>query len=488
MTASMRDSVKRAVMWRSGSQVAAQVVAWGSTLIVIRILDPADYGLFAMTQVVMVFLSFLGGFGFASSLIQDRELTEQKIRQAFGLLLLINGGLALAQVLLAPLAAAYYRTPDVTALLRVQALIYLATPFIALPEVLLTREMDFRRPAIANITATFVSAGVALFCALSDFGVWTLIFAPIAAFWTRAAALMIAARFAYLPSFRLKGARKMFDFGILLLAGHFFWVVLTQADIFIAGRALELAQVGFYAEAMFLTGIIAHKLVPALNEVAFPAYSQLQDDLPALRFSFLKAVRLVMLAVCPIYFGLAVTSTEAVHLLLGEKWLPLAPIVTVLALAMPAVTLHTMFAPAVNALGHPRISMFASLCGAAVMPLAFLLAVPFGPIGLAWVWVAAFPLVPLTAFLLSRRLLGIGAADLLRAVAPALGASAAMALPVMALGEALGHWPGVLRLAAMVSAGAAIYGGLLYLFARATLLDVVDLLFRRKAPVVQPAE
>ena len=488
MSLPLRESVKRAVLWRSGSQIAAQVVAWSSTLVVIRILDPADYGLFAMTQVIMVFLSFLGGFGFASSLIQDRDLTTRKIRQAFGLLLLINGGLAVLQVTLAPLAAAYYRTPDVTDLLRVQALIYLATPFIALPEVLLTREMDFRRPALANLVATLVSAGVALACALNDFGVWTLIYAPLAAFYTRAAALMIAARFTYLPSFRLSGARGMFDFGLVLLASHFLWTVLTHADIFIAGRVLEVEQVGFYAEAMFLTTIIASRFVPALNEVAFPAYARLQDDPAALRFSFLKAVRLIMLAVCPLYLGLAVTSTEAVDLLLGDKWLPLAPIVTVLALAMPALTLHTLFAPALNAIGHPRIPMLSSLIGAAIMPVAFGIGVQFGAAGLAWVWVLAFPVLPLSTFLLSRKVLGIGAADIVRAVAPALFASVAMALCVAALGSALSTWPSVLRLAAMIATGGAVYGGLLFVFARPTLFDVIDLALRRKPVAAQPAE
>jgi O-antigen/teichoic acid export membrane protein len=67
---SLRDEVKAAVIWRSGSQIAAQLVAWCSTLAVIRILEPADYGLFAMTQVVLAFLSFLNGYGFASSLIR----------------------------------------------------------------------------------------------------------------------------------------------------------------------------------------------------------------------------------------------------------------------------------------------------------------------------------------------------------------------------------------------------------------------------------
>ncbi len=112
-----------------------------------RILSPADYGLFAMTQVVLVLLAMLDGYGLASGLIQQREVTERQIRQLFGMLILLNLGLALAQIALAPWAAAYYRQPRVADLLRWQALLYLPTPFIALSYAQLCRRMDFKRQA-----------------------------------------------------------------------------------------------------------------------------------------------------------------------------------------------------------------------------------------------------------------------------------------------------------------------------------------------------
>ena len=204
-------------------------------------------------------------------------------------------------------------------LLRVQALIFLATPFIALPEALLIRELDFKRPAIANLAATFVSAVVALACALGGLGVWTLVYAPLAFFWTRAIVLVLAARFFVLPSFRFAGAGRMFNFGLMLLGGYFFWTILTQADVFIAARFLSAHELGLYAEALFLTTIIAAKFVPPLNEVAFPAYARIQDDPAALTAAFLKAVRLIMLVTCPLYFGLAVVAQDAVDLVLGAE-------------------------------------------------------------------------------------------------------------------------------------------------------------------------
>src|SRR3546814_2541460 len=80
-----------------------------------------------MTQVIMSFLAFLNGWGFASALVQSDSIDPFRIRQAFGLLLLLNAGLAAIQFFGAPLAAAYYGHPKVADLLRVQALLYLAT-------------------------------------------------------------------------------------------------------------------------------------------------------------------------------------------------------------------------------------------------------------------------------------------------------------------------------------------------------------------------
>ena len=102
---SLAAQVRTAVIWRSGSQVLTQIVSWASTLIVIRLLAPQDYGLFAMAQVMLTLLSTMNGWGLASALIREEEVTEERLRQTLGMLILLNGGLALTQFLAAPLVA-----------------------------------------------------------------------------------------------------------------------------------------------------------------------------------------------------------------------------------------------------------------------------------------------------------------------------------------------------------------------------------------------
>ena len=113
------------------TQIVAQLVTWAATFVVIRLLAPSDYGLFAMTQVILVFLNLMNGYGFASALVRTESVDRRRIAQVFGMLLLLNGALAVAQLLMAPLAAAYFRQPILVDMLRVQALLYAATPFIA---------------------------------------------------------------------------------------------------------------------------------------------------------------------------------------------------------------------------------------------------------------------------------------------------------------------------------------------------------------------
>ena len=165
----------------------------------------------------------------------------------------------------------------------------------------------------------------------------------------------------------------------------------------------------------------------------------------------------------------------------------MSPLVAILALAMPAITLHILFAPAVNAVGHPRISLQASLFGALLMPLAFLAGVRWGAMGLAFAWVGVFPAVPLFAFVRAKGVLGIDARRLALALAPGLGASAAMALPVVALGHALADWQPWARLAAQVATGGLTYAAVLFVASRATLDELVLLVVRRR-PEVQLAE
>lgn len=484
------NRVRSAVFWRSGTQIVAQLVTWGSTLVVIRLLNPADYGIFAMTQVVMVFLTFMSGYGFASYLVQAEKVDKFRIRQTFGLLILLNVGIAMLQLFLATAVSHYYRQPIIEDMLHLQALIFLASPFIILGEALLARELEFRKTAIVNLLSAMVSASVALYCALQGYGVWTLVIAPLSGFWVRAIGMFFFARLYFWPSFNFSGIKENLTFGLALLGSHMFWTIQSQSDIFIAGRTLDPHDLGIYAEALFFTTILTAKFIPPLNEVAFPAYAKIQSDAPSMRYAFLKAVRLIMLISCPLYLGMSVTAGPLVETVFGPKWLEMAPFVGLLALAMPVMTLQIIFAPAINALGRPQTTLRISMFGAFTMPLIFLVAVNWGTTGLVIGWLVAFPILTGFTFWISHKKIGISLLELMGAVAPGLSSSVVMAACVYLASRTipgLDGWPAYAQLGILVACGGIFYPGLLWILSPTTFKEIYSLVVRRKVKPVPAA-
>lgn len=481
-TSSFAGRVRSAILWRSGSQIIAQLVTWSATFIVIRMLQPEDYGLFAMTQFVIACMVMVNGYGLTSALVQAAHVDKKRVRQIFGILLVISATLATIQFIAAPYAAAYFRAPIVADMLRVQCLIHITSPFILMPQALLSRTIDFRTQARVNIGAALLSAVVGPIAALAGAGVWTLVIAPLTLFITRAIGLAIVGRWLIWPSFDFRGARSAIGFGGIMLVSDLMWFVQTQADVVIGGRVLDPYSLGLYSTALFLSQIIVTKFVPALNDVAFPAYARAQADPAAVARGFLTSIRMVMVIALPFAIGLALTAQPLVAIILGSQWISGAALVSLLAMATPFMTLMVLYAPAVNGIGRPGITARIGLCGAILMPSCFFVGIQFGVTGLAGAWLVGCPILALIASWLALPILGIRPFALFNAMRPGMAASGAMALTVLAidhlLGAALSPAP---RLSLLVSAGILSYGVTLLLLFRADVIDIIALM-RRHPP------
>ena len=474
----LANQIRQAVIWRSGSQIVAQLVQWAATFLVIRLLHRADYGLYAMTGVVLAFLALLNGYSLASGLVRAATITPRQVRQVFGMLLILNLLLAGLQFAAAPLVAGFYRQPAVATMLRVQCLLYLATPFIALPGALLAREMDFARQARVNIVASLAGAATALGGALAGWGVWTLVWAPIVLFGARAIGMTVAARSLVWPSFRFAGAGALIRYGGIATAAQFFWFTQVQADIVIAGRHFDADAVGLYSIALFLTQIFQNKVVPPLNEVAFSAYARLGEEDGAIGRAWLRSATAIMAAALPLYLGMAATAGPLVQVMLGDHWAGAAPLVRALGCAMPFMTLYVLIPPATDAAGRPGIGVRAAAIGAVVLPVAYWLGVRGGPEGLALVWLVTQPLMLWVLAARALPVLGLSACEVGRALAPAVRAAVAMALAVVLADHLANGLLPTVRLATLVTVGAALYAGWLWLFSRDTV-DALVALVRR---------
>lgn len=493
--ASFGSRVRSAVAWRWGTQVAAQIITWTSTILVVRLLDPTDYGLFAMSQVVITALAFLNGQSFATSIVQTSRLDERRIGQVFGMLLLANGALAITQFLAAPYAAAYFGEPMVAKLLRVQAVIFLTIPFIALPTEWLARQLQFRKQGKVNITAALIGATLALLLAWLGYGVWALVYAPIAMFLTRAIGLTLASGLRIRPIFDPRGAWDMLTFGGTLTLCQLFWIIQSQSDIVIAGRLLPTYDLGLYSEALFLTLIVTGRFIPPINEVALAAYSELHRAGKPLGPYFLRTARMVMTVSAPIYIGLALTASPAILTLFGEKWAGMIPIVGGLALVMPAFALQLICSPVTNAMGRPRVYLFTSICGAIIMPTAYLWGVDggffegdSGALGLVHAWWVAAPALLVVTLTMTLPRIGVSPFMLMRELAPIAIACGAMAASVLAVQHFAPQDLPIFDLALSGVVGASVYAATFWFGFRPLVRETWDILRKSDQRVGEPAQ
>ncbi len=490
---SLASQVRTAVIWRSGSQIGTQIVSWASTLIVIRLLAPQDYGLFAMAQVMLMLLNTMNGWGLASALIREPEVSEERLRQTLGMLILLNFGLALIQFLTAPLVAMWFDQPMVADLLRVQSLSYLPIPFSALSYAMLSRRMEFRKPAQVRLASAIAGASTALLGAFTGWGVWTLVAAPMMMFITEAVGMTWAARAPIRPSFRFAGAGHIAGFGGVMTATQLFWFVQSQSDVMIAGRVLDPHDLGVYTTGLFLAQLLAAKFVPPINEIAFAAYSRRYahadgapgDDLGA--GALLATIRLVMMVALPAYAGMAAVAPALVPVVLGEQWHEIVPLLPILAAAMAMMTLQILFAPATNARGVPFAALRITMIGSVVMTGAFFIGSHWGLHGFAWGWVGGMAVLTSATVVLSGGIIGLSLQGLARAILAPLFAALLMAALVRLTLDMLpaGLMP-LLALASCVPLGVALYLGFLQMIAPERIAEALHFL-RHRDDAAEPA-
>ena len=475
----LKNRVLSALRWTAVARLTAQVITWAVTIVVIRVLDPADYGLMAMSEVVFGLLMMMSTAGLGSALIQAKDIDDSQVRRMFGVLLLVNGALFAALFLGAPLVGSYYREPRVVDLSRALALGFLLIPFITVPSALLSRDIDFKRKSLVELVGSVVSVLVILALAATGFGVWALVVGRILALLLQAIGLQLVRPFLKLPLFSFRAAKGLISFGGIYTVTTILWFLYSQADIVVAGRYFDSETLGYYAVAMHLASLVIARSMPLLNQVALPAYSRLQDDPAAVSYYLCKVVRAATIMAFPVFFGIALVAPEFVRLVLKPKYESAILPLVLLSLHMPLRLLSNLLPAVVYGLGRPRIEMGNAVFGLIVMPIAFLVGIRWGLTGLCVAWLAAFPLV--MGFQVARTLpmLRLRLRDFLAQAGPATGAAAAMSVAVFGAkwlsGNAL---PAPAHLALLILVGAAVYFGYVVRFHREHLAEVGRMLRR----------
>ncbi len=473
----LRKKVLSALKWTFAARIVGQLTSWGITIIVIRILEPQDYGLMAMAAVVVTFMVLINTAGLDAVLVQKEQLTEQDRRQVFGVV--ISGNLLMFGItfVAAPLLADFFGEPRLIAIFRVLAIQFLLLIFETLPETHLERRLDFKRRSIVDLVTLIVGSVATLTFALAGFGVWSLVWGNLVTIGSRVIGLNAIAPCLCRPSFSFGQLKESLSFGGYVSADRMLYFVFAEADKLIGGKLLGTVSLGYYAVASHLGTLPIQKLAGLINSVAFPAFSRTQADTDKVATYLLKAVRMMSIVAFPVFVGISSVAEETVALLLGDKWAAAAPLLQVLALVMPLRLVFTVFPPFLWGIGRPDVSATNYLVAAIIMPAAIATGAQWGPLGMCYGWVAAFPVVFAITARRASRLVNVSLLDLGRAMFWPAVSSVAMYGSVLAAKWLLNGQPGSLtNLVALVLLGAVAYAAVTWFCYRDGVMEVKDLM------------
>lgn len=465
--------------WVGAARLVGQAASWAVTLVVVRILAPTDYGLAALSAVVISVSMTAAELGLGASIVQVPTLDSRILARIAGLCAVLNGGLGLLVVLLSPVAGAVFGEPRLPGVIRVSALHFLLAAIVTVPQALAQREMRFRWIASIELGAGLVASLVTLLFAWRGAGVWALVLGSLAGAALRTA-LFFRGRPVW-PIWALAGLRRHVAFGGALATGAIVWQVVNQCDVLIAGRFLTAEAVGLYAVALHLATLPMQKTIGIVNQVAFPTVARLQGEPARLRERLLAALRLLGLVSVPVLWGLSAVAPELVALVLGPRWQRAIFPLQVISLIVPARMVSSVISTAITGLGAAGLDLRNTAINALVLPVAFLIGVQWEIEGLAMAQAAALGLVLALTLPRNFRVVGVRPAEVARALLVPAAAGLAMYAAVLGARAALGSWADLYRLPVLVMAGAAVYLTLVSLLEREIWVDLRRLVAAARA-------
>ncbi|HEX6006226.1 MAG TPA: lipopolysaccharide biosynthesis protein [Burkholderiales bacterium] len=458
MQLTLRHQILAGLRWSAGVRLASQLFTWAVTLVVVRLLSPQDYGLLSMAMVFVGFISMVAEFGLGPAIVQKTHVSDAELRKVFGLVIVIHGSLCVLLALAAPLIAAFFVEPRLTLLVRVLTLVFMISAFQVMPNALLQRQMEFRRRSLNDFTATILGSTATLAAALLGWGVWALVAGSFVAQAWKSVGLNRIMPYLRWPDLRIVGVRHLLVFGGHMSITNVLWFLFSQADAVIGGKWLGKELLGFYTVAAHLASLPNQRISGIINQVAFPAFARMQDDVPRVGANVLKGVRILSFVSFPILWGLGSVAPEFVSVILGAKWQPAVPTLMILALIMPLRMISNFVPNAIQGVGRSDIVLKTVAFATVVTPVAFLVGVQWGLIGLSLAWVASVPVV--FVFSMSRGLpaVGLRIPALLCAMArPAVAASIMVAAVTIARFLLEARLSAPWTLAALVAVGVAGY-------------------------------
>jgi O-antigen/teichoic acid export membrane protein len=434
MSLELRSKTVRAIGHLGLGGALGKIVSLGTTLIMARLLSPADYGLMAIAMVVIGFVGFFNEVGIGSAIVQKPKLSTTEVNGCFAIALMASATLSLLTFLLSGVMARFFGNPRLEPMIAVLSVAFILGAFGTVPLAFLRKELHFKAIAGITILAIIIQSVVCLILAWRGFGVWSLVWGFVVSSAVQSFGAFWLSPWRPGGQYGIREAAGLVMYGLKVTSSRVFWYLYTNADKVIIGKVLGERALGIYDMAFSLATLPSSQITTLATNVASPLFSKLQNDLPKLNSFILHFTRGIAYVTYPALIGMLVCSPELVAVMLGDKWSDLLIPFGALCLMGLIKSVDPLLSQVLIATGNAgKLSAYTLMCGIA-MTLAVLVGAHFGGLrGVSLVWLLVYPVLSIKLLHDVCKVTGMKMSSYYRSLLPVLAATIAMAVVVLAV-------------------------------------------------------
>lgn len=468
----LRGKTVHALKWSLADSIGQQSLQFIVALILARLLLPEEFGLIGMLAVFMAVADVLVNGGFGMALVQMKHVEVEDASAVF----CVNLGMGcLMTVMLwccAPGIAGFYHQPALCALMRLLSLLFIINAFGVVQTALLSKQLDFKRQAMASLFSLVLSGGVGIGLALLGYGVWSIAWQMIVASGSRVGFLWVVSPWHPRLVFGLHRIRRLFTYGWKVVASGLLDAVFNNVYLVVIGRVFTAAELGFYTRAQRFQTLPLSTISAVVSRVLFPAFAHIQDDPERLRRATREAVQALMLVTLPLMVGLALVAEPIVEVLLTRRWLPCAPLLSILCIDGALYPLHALNWNVVMVMGHSDLYLRLQIIKRILTAIAVSLTWKWGLLAMVWGQVVVSVLSIFVNSYYTTKLVRYSAFTQIKDVCGVLPLAVVLGLSLFVAGQYLPNdaWSQLIGQAAV---GVVVYGLYLVMFHRSQVIALI---------------
>lgn len=375
-------SKSSAYFWTSLEKFGSQAVQFVIGIILARILSPRDYGVVGILLVFTAVAQILIDSGFTKALIQKNDKSKKDVSTVFTFNLIISITIYTILWFSAPVISEFYDEASLVPLLRVLSLVLISNALFAIPNTLLSIDLNFKTIAKINASAILLSGLFAVFLAYNDFGVWSLVLQYLSRSVLLLIFFTISNSYKYKIYFSKDSFNQLFKFGSNLMISNLLNVVVGKFSSLFIAKVVSTTDLGYYTRGMQFPDVAIGTLGAILDTVLLPSLAKNKDK-TSLKSEFERVIVLLHLITLPITIILAVLAEPIVLLLLTKKWIAVVPILQIYCVSRYFNNLISINVNIMYVLNKTNLVLRQHYIKIALRVILIIIALPFGIVYIA---------------------------------------------------------------------------------------------------------